>query len=810
MNPKSVLTILILNLGLSLSEDYYQLLGIARDADNREIRKAFKKLALKLHPDKNDAEDAHQKFLKITRAYEILKDEETRKKYDVYGEEGFEISRSQQGRYQSWTYYHEDFGIYDDDPEIVTLDSADFQRGVLESHDMWFINFYSPSCGHCHDLAPAWRTVAKQLEGVIRIGAVNCQEELMLCRRQGITGYPTIKLYTVDEGTKEFQGRREEDDLMEFVGRFLPERVVTLWPGNYDKWVKGEEARAGPWLMMLCSEESVGCPDPLTQKLVGASLGGLTSVGLVDCDADGDICRRLRAMAREENEEDAASLLFFPDRPAAGEGQRLAASLADHQEMTRQVLDQLPGPVKLDGPAFQEMRRRLAKEMGPGWLVQFIQQGSGESAEYKKLVPLVPRLRVGRVDCAQEATVCRDLHLSKFPSFVVFKVGGDFEIHYGKPSVQDVAAFARLSVQARTLRTLASGDFPDVITSGEPVFIDFFAPWCPPCMNLLPEFRKASTLIGGSVHFGTVDCTVHHRICNQHGINAYPTTIFFNQSRPHRYQGGHDAAELADFVQDVLRPTVVDLTGENFYQLVGEKSEDEVWLVDYFAPWCGPCQQLAPHWRTLGRLLEKMVHIKLGKVDCDEEAELCHRQGVRSYPTIRLYPLGSRGASRYTPYSQYHRDAQSLYQWVHATLPSMVESLTPYSFQHQVLRSSQPWLVEFYAPWCSHCVEFAPDYEQVALNLKGVASVGKVNCDKYRQLCSQAHITGYPTIRFYRGADKHEVQDYYSENISSREPSEIVRIVEESIKQSQLPGAKPVPQPKSKSSKSAESRRDEL
>jgi hypothetical protein len=47
----------------------------------------------------------------------------------MYGEEGFE-SKSQ-GRYQSWSYYHEDFGIYDDDPEIVTLDSADFQRSVL-------------------------------------------------------------------------------------------------------------------------------------------------------------------------------------------------------------------------------------------------------------------------------------------------------------------------------------------------------------------------------------------------------------------------------------------------------------------------------------------------------------------------------------------------------------------------------------------------------------------------------------------------------------------------------------------------------
>ena len=72
-------------------------------------------------------------------------------------------------------------GIYDDDPEIVTLDGAEFQRSVLESHDTWFINFYSPRCGHCHDLAPTWRAVAKQLEGVIRMGAVNCQVRLIFC-----------------------------------------------------------------------------------------------------------------------------------------------------------------------------------------------------------------------------------------------------------------------------------------------------------------------------------------------------------------------------------------------------------------------------------------------------------------------------------------------------------------------------------------------------------------------------------------------------------------------------------------------------
>ena len=55
-------------------------------------------------------------------------------------------------------------------------------------------------------------------------------------------------------------------------------------------------------------------------------------------------------------------------------------------------------------------------------------------------------------------------------------------------------------------------------------------------MNFLPEFRKASTLIGGQVSFGSVDYTSHPQVCNQHGIRSYPTTVFFNHTKPHKYQ----------------------------------------------------------------------------------------------------------------------------------------------------------------------------------------------------------------------------------------------------------------------------------
>ena len=112
---------------VSGSKDYYELLGVPKTADSREIRKAFKKLAITMHPDKNpDDPDAQEKFLKLKTAYETLKDQDTRKAYDLYGEQGVKDGAKNNREYQTWNFYKDQFGIYDDDPEIVTLSTSDF------------------------------------------------------------------------------------------------------------------------------------------------------------------------------------------------------------------------------------------------------------------------------------------------------------------------------------------------------------------------------------------------------------------------------------------------------------------------------------------------------------------------------------------------------------------------------------------------------------------------------------------------------------------------------------------------------------
>src|SRR3954454_9639910 len=72
-----------------MTKSYYEILEVSKDATQEEIKKSYRKLVLKHHPDKNpnNREEAEKKFKEVSKAYQILSDPGTRNLYDIYGEE---------------------------------------------------------------------------------------------------------------------------------------------------------------------------------------------------------------------------------------------------------------------------------------------------------------------------------------------------------------------------------------------------------------------------------------------------------------------------------------------------------------------------------------------------------------------------------------------------------------------------------------------------------------------------------------------------------------------------------------------------
>ena len=150
--------------------------------------------------------------------------------------------------------------------------------------------------------------------------------------------------------------------------------------------------------------------------------------------------------------------------------------------------------------------------------------------------------------------------------------------------------------------------------------------------------------------------------------------------------------------------SVIDLNPSNFDSLIIKAGKPA--LVEFFAPWCGHCKNLAPTYEELAtNFAFASDKVSIAKVDADEHKSLGKRFGVQGFPTLKWFDGKSDKPEDYKG----GRDLESLSQWITDKInvkgkakkptPSAVEMLTDRTFEKEI-GGNKNVLVAFTAPWC--------------------------------------------------------------------------------------------------------------
>ncbi|KAI1298129.1 Thioredoxin domain-containing protein 5 [Halotydeus destructor] len=373
-------------------------------------------------------------------------------------------------------------------------------------------------------------------------------------------------------------------------------------------------------------------------------------------------------------------------------------------------------------------------------------------------------------------------------------------------------AVLSLAVSVCFAKQLTKESFKELVGSDKNVFVKFYAPWCPHCVQLEPTWAKLTEATENNKDLATVvakvDCTDQGDLCTKEGVQGYPTLKLYraNDKSGSDYEGPRELNSLVEFLNKQLSIALKVADDEEKLPLAdpvapGDDSQNEVdgdnaggvsvaapkngmhelidvtvddflkegrHFVEFYAPWCGHCQRLVPIWEQLAQSFENDELVRISKIDCNEFREACKPWGVRGYPSL-LWIVDGKVIEKYQGERTHEALKKFVLDKVEADLatdgatatPDLVATLTDQNFDKTI--KSGVTFVEFYAPWCGHCKSLAPIWDDLAKKMHGTADfrLAKVDCNQFEKLCDQHKVDGFPTLLLFK--DGAQVVEYESD-----------------------------------------------
>nr|XP_055040455.1 dnaJ homolog subfamily C member 16 isoform X2 [Misgurnus anguillicaudatus] len=270
--------------------DPYKVLGVSRHASQAEIKKVYKTLAREWHPDKNKNPGAEDMFIKITKSYEILSNEERRANYDRFGQmdDNQNFAQAPQGfrHFHNSFYFDESFFNFPRTSRDFT-DSKHLLRYNQYMNEVvpdsfkrpYLIKITSEWCFTCIHIEPIWKDTVQDLEPLgVGIGVVDIGYERQLANHLGAHRTPSI-LGVINGKVTFFQYAVAREYLKQFVESLLPQKLVEkLTDSNYVEFLNAWHDENKPSVLMFDVASTV----PFLYKLTAFAYKDYVRFGYVD------------------------------------------------------------------------------------------------------------------------------------------------------------------------------------------------------------------------------------------------------------------------------------------------------------------------------------------------------------------------------------------------------------------------------------------------------------------------------------------------------------------------------------------------
>ncbi|OWP03542.1 hypothetical protein B2J93_7560 [Marssonina coronariae] len=299
-------------------------------------------------------------------------------------------------------------------------------------------------------------------------------------------------------------------------------------------------------------------------------------------------------------------------------------------------------------------------------------------------------------------------------------------------------------------------------------FVKHHSPYCPHCLHVAPTWQTlyeyyytskpvpsadaSSTSLNSftsyyNFHFGNLDCIAFGTACADHQVRSFPTFIMFKDGEEtKRFEGAKDMQTISKFIEETLesfRPGSRPVEGPELPEIGAKSSKD------YQGPESPEPSGAAQ--ATAAEPVADQTPLATGAVT-ETTIKPTVSQDIKE--EVKVTPSAS--SVKINPAKQPKKPVVPVKPTAIPNTTGKTISFTAESFQKQVTMTQEPWFIKFYAPWCHHCQAMAPNWVQLAKEMKGKLNVGEVNCEVESRLCKDVRVRGYPTILFFRGGERVE------------------------------------------------------